>query len=171
MKKLSACSLIAAFTIFGVGARASGHAEVASVHDATAAEKQALIDHVHAIFQAFLDRDRDRIRALHTQDWVGFLGPSTKIERGIGDYMVNADRSLESFHGTAYEIHDAEVQIYGDVALVFYVATYYYENEDRSSGAIPLRSIDIFRREGARWNQSASHISVIPNHGRWGEGR
>lgn len=133
-------------------------------------EKQAILNHVHAIFRAFIDRDRDRIRMLHTDDWVGFLGPSTQIERGIDAYMVNADKSLDGFRGTGYEINDSEVQIYGDIALVFYVATYYYETDDADVGTIPLRSIDVFRRENGEWHQSASHIAVIPSGGRWGEG-
>lgn len=139
--------------------------------DATKSEEQMLIDHVHSIFQAFLDRDRDRLRALHTKDWVGFLGPSIGIERGISDYMVNAERSLDSFRGTHYEIRDTEVQIHGNLALLFYVATYYYAGTaDGAAGEIPLRSVDVFRREDGRWNQSASHISVIPGAGKWGEG-
>ena len=131
------------------------------------AEKQILIEHVHEIFRAFIDRDRDRIRDLHTEDWVGFLGPSTRIERGIDDYMVNADKSLDSFRGTGYEIHDTEIQIHGDIALVFYVATYDYAKDDGTTGTVPLRSVDVFRRESGQWNQAASHISVIPAGGDW----
>ena len=145
--------------------------------DPNPAEERKLVDHVHEIFRAFLERDRERIRALHTEDWVGFLGPSTGIERGIADYMINAERSLESFRGTAYEIHDTEVQIHGDIALVFYVATYRYagvgadvEVDVEKDGAIPLRSVDVFRREDGDWKQSASHIAVIPSAGKWGEG-
>ena len=133
------------------------------------AEKQQLIEHVHKIFRAFINRDRDRIRELHTKDWVGFLGPSTKIERGISNYMINADLSLDNFQGTGYEIHDTEVQIYSDIALVFYIASYYYVTDEGNTGAIPLRSVDVFKRENDHWNQAASHISVIPDGGKWGE--
>ena len=133
-------------------------------------DARELIDHVHEIFQAFLDRDRDRIRQLHTDDWTGFLGPSAQIERGIDDYMGNVDFSLDAFRGTGYEIHDTEVQIRGDMGLVFYVATYRYESDAGTVGTIPLRSIDVFRREDGQWIQSASHIAVVPNAGKWGEG-
>lgn len=155
------CGLIA---MTPTGARAQSS-------DVYADDKQALVDHVDQIFKAFVDRDRGRIRSLHSEDWVGFLGPSTQIERGIDDYMVNADRSLDSFKGIGYEIQDTEVQIYGDIALVFYVASYFYEAvDDSTTGSIPLRSIDVFRRDDGQWIQSASHISVIPDGGRWGEG-
>ncbi len=133
--------------------------------------EQLLIDHIHEIFKAFLARDRDRIRELHTADWIGFLGPSTGIERGINDYMRNADLSLKNFKGTRYEIHDTEVQIHGDLGLVYYVASFYYENDDATEGVVPLRSIDVFRREGGKWNQAGSHIAVIPQGGKWGEGQ
>ena len=133
-------------------------------------DSQQLVDHIHQIFQAFLARDRERLRKLHTDDWVGFLGPSDRIERGIQDYMRNADLSLENFKGIAYEILDTEVQVHGDLGLVFYVATYQYESIDGDKGIIPLRSVDIFKRIDGHWNQSASHISVIPNAGNWGEG-
>ena len=132
-------------------------------------EAARLVTHVHDIFQAFLNRDREAIERLHARDWVGFLGPSTSIERGIEDYMAGAERSLESFRGVAYEILDTEVRIYGDVGLVFYVATYTYDNGGES-GVIPLRSVDVFERREGDWVQTASHISVVPSGGRWGEG-
>ncbi len=133
-------------------------------------QEQVLVDHVHEIFKAFINRDREKIQELHADDWVGFMGPSTKIERGIDDYMNHVDLSLENFPGTDYEINDTEVQIHGKLALVFYVATYYYENDDHTEASIPLRSVDVFRHENGHWIQAASHISVIRTGGKWGEG-
>lgn len=136
----------------------------------TTQDEQAILDHIRSIFQAYLDRDRGKIRRTHSEDWTGFMGPSTKIERGIDDYMVNADKSLEGFHGTAYELLDTEVQFHGDIALVFYVARYDYANPDGQSGSVPLRSLDVYRRDGDQWIQCGSHITVIPAGGAWGEG-
>lgn len=132
-------------------------------------DQQEIIDHIHKIFQAFIARDRETIRKLHTSDWTGFQGPSTSIERGIEAYMVNVDKSLETFHGTGYELLDAEVQFYGDLALVYYVARYDYRGVDGNDGSIPLRSIDVYRRDDGSWNQCGSHITPIPTQGRWGE--
>ena len=84
--------------------------------------------------------------------------------------MKNADASLEHFRGTGYEILDSEIQLFGDLALVFYVARYDYRDMDGKEGSIPLRSIDIYRRETGGWNQAGSHISVIPASGSWDEG-
>lgn len=148
------------------------HTEESTMLDTASNEESILVEHVHEIFRAFLARDRKRIRELHSDDWVGFLGPSTRIERGIEDYMINADRSLDSFRGTAYEILDTEVQIHGDIALVYYVATYSYEDDTPGGGThtLGLRSVDVFRREAGDWIQVGSHIGVIPSGGKWGEG-
>ena len=132
-------------------------------------DRDMILEHIDSIFQAYIRRDRDAIRRLHTDDWIGFQGPSTTIERGIDAHMKNADASLEHFRGTGYEILDSEVQVFGDLALVFYVARYDYRDMDDKEGSIPLRSIDIYRRDKGEWNQAGSHISVIPASGTWDE--
>lgn len=131
-------------------------------------DREAVLAHVHGIFRAYVNGDRDAIRKAHSADWTGFMGPSTRIERGIDDYMANADKSLERFDGKSYEILDSEVQLYGDVAIVFYVAE--YRAHDRQSGddvVIPLRSVDIYRRDAGGWNQCGSHIAPIPKTPSW----
>ena len=133
-------------------------------------DRQQILTHINSIFQAFLRQDREALRRTHSRDWVGFLGPSTTIERGIEAYMANAEKSLQHFRGTGYELIDTEIQLYGDIALVYYVARYDYAAEDGQTGAVPLRSIDIYRRDGADWIQAGSHITVIPSSGAWGEG-
>jgi ketosteroid isomerase-like protein len=125
-------------------------------------DRTKILEHIHGIFRAYIARDRAAIERMHTRDWIGFQGPSTKIERGIADYMRNADRSLQTLHGTDYELLDREVQIYGDLALVYYVARYDYRTAEGAPGSIRLRSIDVYRRENGQWNQAGSHISVIP---------
>jgi ketosteroid isomerase-like protein len=131
----------------------------------TAKDREDILQHIHGIFRAYLRRDREVIRAMHTSDWTGFQGPSVRIERGIDAYMVNAERSLEHFHGTGYEILDTEVQFHGDVALVYYIARYDYRDAQGRAGSIPLRSIDVYRRESGAWNQCGSHITPIPSGG------
>ncbi|HEU4521349.1 MAG TPA: nuclear transport factor 2 family protein [Thermoanaerobaculia bacterium] len=131
-------------------------------------DRAAILEHIHGIFRAYLARDRAAIERMHTKDWVGFQGPSQQIERGIADYMRNADRSLQSLQGTGYELLDVEVQLYGDMALVYYVARYDYRSiADGKEGSLRLRSIDVYRREGDGWNQCGSHIAVIPAEQKW----
>ena len=135
------------------------------------ADRAAILAHVHSIFDAFLRRDRDTLRATHSDDWTGFLGPSTAIERGIDAYMARADASLAAFRGTGYELSDSEVALFGDVAVVYYVARYDYEDPQGTPGSLPLRSVDLYRREPGGWIQFGSHITPIPSGGPWGADR
>lgn len=132
-------------------------------------DNQEILAHIDHIFRAYIDRDRPAIRSLHTDDWTGFQGPSASIERGIEAYMVNADRSLDRFHGKGYELLDTEVRFFGEVGIVYYVARYDYTNPDGRAGSIPLRSVDLYRKNERGWNQFGSHITVIPGGGGWGE--
>lgn len=131
-------------------------------------DRQRIIEHIEGIFQAFLRRDRAAIKSAHSDDWVGFLGPSVGIERGIEAYMLNVDKSLESFAGKSFELLDTELQFYGDVCVVYYVARYDYEEENGELHSLPLRSVDIYRREADDWIQVGSHITVISTSGKWG---
>ena len=133
-------------------------------------DREEILGHIRGIFQAYLDRDRDAIRRAHTADWTGFQGPSTRIERGIEAYMINAEKSLEHFTGTGYELLDTEVQVYSDVAIVYYIGRYDYQDADGRDGSLMLRSVDIYRRESGGWNQCGSHITPVPSGGTWGEG-
>ena len=133
-------------------------------------DSEKILAHIHSIFQAFLRQDRKALKETHANDWIGFLGPSTGIERGIEAYMANAEKSLQSFKGKSYELLDHEIQVHQDIAIVYYVARYEYEDAHGKTHSMPLRSIDIYRRDGVDWIQAGSHITVIPSGGSWGEG-
>lgn len=134
------------------------------------AVRKAVLDHIHGIFQAYLRQDREEIRRTHTPDWIGFQVPSVKIERGLDAYMANAERSLRTLRGVGYELLDTEVQAFGDLVLVYYVARYDYVDAEGRAGSLPLRSLDVYRREGGRWNQAGSHIAGAPCGSDSGEG-
>lgn len=157
--------------IFGavlvVAVAAAGGAE--ERRNGPAADREAIVAHIRGIFQAYVDRDRAAIERTHSADWTGFQGPSTKIERGLADYMVNADRSLAAFRGTGYELLDIEVQLHGDLALVYYVARYDYLDAVGARGSLGLRSLDVYRRDAGEWIQCGSHITPLPAGGAWGE--
>lgn len=178
MKLRAKCPLVAILCVTGLvscqtppraGDHSSRFMESAMSESTFETDREEILGHIHGIFQAYLRQDREAIRRSHTADWTGFQGPSTQIERGIDAYMINADKSLNSLQGTGYELLDTEVQIYGDMAIVYYVARYDYRDADGNEGSIPLRSIDIYRRERDGWNQSGSHITVIPSDASWGE--
>ena len=130
-------------------------------------DREQVVSHIHGIFQAYLRRDRDTIRKTHRDDWVGFLGGSQQIERGIDAYMKHADQSMATFHGTGYELLDTEVRLYGDVAIVYYVASFDYRDNEGNTGTLPLRSVDIYRKDEHGWNQAGSHIGLIPARAGW----
>lgn len=127
-------------------------------------DRKEILEHIHSIFQAYIRKDREAIRRTHSEDWTGFLMPSGKIERGIDDYMAYADRAIggESL-GVGYELLDTEVQIYGDIALVYYVARWDRRDADGSIVHVPLRSIDVYRRDAGGWIQCGSHITAAPS--------
>jgi ketosteroid isomerase-like protein len=137
--------------------------------DRTDADRAEILGHIRSIFQAYLDQDREAIRRTHSPDWTGFQNPSQVIERGIEAYMKNAELSLRTLRGTGYQLLDTEVQIHGDAAVVYYVARYDYVTADGASGSVPLRSVDIYRREPEGWIQCGSHIGVIPATESWKE--
>ncbi|MEP7027006.1 MAG: nuclear transport factor 2 family protein [Candidatus Eisenbacteria bacterium] len=136
-------------------------------HPPTAADRAALLGHIESIFRAYIARDRAAIRGTHTPGWTGFQGPSVAIERGIDAYMKNADASLEHLRGTGFEILDSEIEVRGDVALVYYVARYEYLDADGQAQAVPLRSLDVYERESGGWIQCGSHIAVVPGSPSW----
>ena len=126
-------------------------------------DRKQILDHIHSIFKAFIAKDRETLRATHSNDWIGFMVPSTEIERGLDAYLRNAEKSLENYDGTGYELLDNEIQIHGDLALVYYVARYDCKDKDGKELSLPLRSIDIYRRDSGHWIQAGSHISIIPS--------
>jgi len=129
------------------------------------ADSKEIIDHIHGLFQAYLRGDRDAIRCGHTDDWRGFQIGSDHIVRGIDEYMQVADKVLESIKGLRYELVDTEVHVFGDVAVVFYVAREQIRIGDAREQEIQLRSVDIYRREGGGWNQCGSNICFVPGKG------
>ena len=127
-----------------------------------AQDRKEILAHINSIFSSFINRDRDAIQNAHTEDWKGFLVSSTLIERGIDAYMTNVDSSFENFRGVSFEILDSEVQLYDSMAIVYYIARYDYKSKSGETHSLPLRSVDIYRREPNGWIQCGSHITIIP---------
>lgn len=125
-------------------------------------DREEILSHIHGLFRAYIRKDRDAIRRGHTDDWRGFQVRSTSLVRGIDAYMANADRILETMRGTRYELRDTDVHIYGDMAVVYYVADYWITNPAGNEECVGLRSVDIYRREAGGWNQCGSNICAMP---------
>ena len=136
---------------------------IKSSREGTTKDEQEIVAHIHGLFDAYIRKDREAIRRGHTADWRGFQTRSTEIVRGIDAYMVNADRILETMNGVRYELRDVEVHVQGDMAVVYYVASYWIRNDAGAEQLVPLRSVDIYRREPGGWNQCGSNISFVPD--------
>lgn len=132
-------------------------------NDANQSDREQIIEHIHGIFRAYFAKDRETIRRTHTADWKGFLTRSTRMVRGIDDYMTYVDGVLQGVAPLRYEIVDIEVDVYGDVAVVFYLAREWLPKEGGGEFTILLRSCDIYRRDPGGWNQCGSNIMVIPD--------
>src|ERR1017187_3569888 len=59
----------------------------ARAEDDRAADREAIRAHIDSIYQAFIHKDLPALRATHDENWRGFLDGSTKMIRGIDQYM------------------------------------------------------------------------------------
>lgn len=131
--------------------------------NAVAEDHRAILAHIDGIFQAYFRNDRESIRRGHTRDWVGFPIRATAIVRGIDGYMKAADATCDQIRGLRYELLDHEIQVHGDMAVVFYVAREWIRDAAGAEKTILLRSVDIYRRDPSGWNQCGSNIMALPD--------
>jgi SnoaL-like domain len=127
---------------------------------AIAKDKEQILCHVRGLFQAFIRKDLGAIQKGHTTDWKGFQVTSTKLVRGIDGYMQAAQEAMRSFNGTRYEILDLDIDVHADLAVVFYVARYWFVGAEEEQNIL-VRAVDLYRREQAGWNQCGSNICTI----------
>ena len=125
--------------------------------------KTEIVAHIHGIFQAFIDQDRETIRATHSNDWTGFQASARGITRGIDGYMANIGFTNPM---QRYEIEDVEVKVHGDIAIVFYVAHWWSHVP-----SIDLyvrqraRSVDVYEHRDGEWIQTGSNINIMRRPG------
>jgi ketosteroid isomerase-like protein len=125
-------------------------------------DREQILHHIHGLFKAFMQEDLESIRKGHTSDWKGFQVESRHLVRGIDQYMEAAKVALQSFTGTRYEFLDLDVEVHGDLAVVFYLSRYWFRKSGEEK-SILLRSVDIYRREPDGWNQCGSNICTMPD--------
>jgi ketosteroid isomerase-like protein len=134
----------------------------AEVADRARRDREAIRAHIDGLFRAYIRKDREAIRRGHTPDWRGFQVGSAGIVRGIDDYMRVADEILGRATFTRYEIVDVDIQLFGDAAVVYYVARDWLRGPDGTEQPAMLRSVDLYRREADGWNQCGSNICALP---------
>ena len=132
----------------------------------TTSDRDAIVAHIRSIFDAYVRHDHETIRATHTRDWRGFQVATRRIVRGLDDYMEAADEVLKTLKARRYELLDTEVDVQGDLALCWYVARDWLDDEAGGEKPVLLRALDVYRREPRGWNQCGSHVSALAE-GAW----
>lgn len=131
--------------------------------DERPADRDAIRAHIDSIFQAYMEKDRDMVRATHAENWRGFLTRSRTILRGIDEYMASAERALGGPGRIFdYEMTEFDVLFYGEVALVPYIADMEVGiGEYRVDQT--LRVLDVYTRIHGDWIQIASNTAFHPD--------
>jgi len=162
-------TLLVCFTAVIGTARAQSSTGAEHPEDAAAIKA-----HIGSIFQAFIDRDIDKIRETHSEDWRGFLEGSRVPIKGIDEYMrangidwplpANAPKPKPSPNPSrTYEMKDFDVIFYNpELALASFVGDFISKNGDTSSVQIRYRITDVYAKRQGKWIQVASHTVVDP---------
>ncbi len=151
-----------AFAILGLGTVAG--AQVPVPGERRAADRDAIRAHIDSIFKAYIQKDREKVRATHSREWRGFFQASRSIIRGIEGYQHEADRYLDSpARITSYEMLEFDVLFYGEaLAVVPYIADMRVQTGDAE---IPfkIRVLDIYAKPEGDWIQVASNTATHPD--------
>ena len=123
----------------------------------------AIRAHIESIFQAFIDKDVAKLQATHGKNWRGFLTGSSRVIRGIDQYMQAAGgaRQPKGQGMVGYRMADFDVVFYGDTAVASFVADLDIQDGDRK-GHQKLSLLDVYVKENGAWNQMASNTSLHP---------
>jgi hypothetical protein len=155
IKRVLSLTLIASL-IFCV----SGFAQSGGPDD-RAADRAEIRAHIESIFQAFIDKNGEKLRATHSEDWRGFLEGSPVAIRGIDEYMRAISGGLKNPNSgmKSYKITDWDVIFHGpELAVVCFVA----DIEFRAGGTSTLRILDVYAKRQGHWIQAGSHTTVHP---------
>ncbi len=153
--------LLALLAILAAGSAHAMQLTAVSGSERTA-DRDAIRSHIDKIFQAYIQKNADVIRATHAKDWTGFNQGSRTTIQGIDQYMQDANWYIKwSGKMTAYKMLEFNVIFYGNVAIVPYVADVSYENEGVTS-VRKLRVLDVYAKLADGWNQVASDTTVHP---------
>lgn len=133
-------------------------------NDGREADRVAIREHIEGIFRAYINKDRQKVQATHSEDWRGFLVGTSHIIRGIDEYMQAADSSLKNPKAGMVEFSFPEFDIIfqgTDIALVCYVADITRKVGDTLI-ADKYRTLDVYARRNGDWIQIASNTARHP---------
>jgi hypothetical protein len=140
-------------------------AKAQTLASARPADAAAIRAHIESIFQAFVDKDRQKLAETHGTEWRGFTPFSEHVIRRRDGYMGEATfpPGLPKGQGmVGYRIGEFDIVFYGDTAVVSFMA-----EVDRMNGAEKsaqkLTFVDVYHKESAGWIQVASNTSLHPD--------
>lgn len=145
-----------AFAAVLVLALAAGAAD-----DDPAADRDAIRADIDTIYQAFIHKDRAKVQATHDENWHGFLDGSTKMIRGIDQYMKFVGPMTSPYGMTSYKIRDFDILFQGDAAFVTFV-TDIERNTPAGMQHAVQRLADFYVKKNGKWVQSGSNTSISP---------
>ena len=127
-------------------------------------DRQEVINQLHRIFQAFVEQDKETLRATHADNWMGFKASSLTTVKGIEGYMQDITFGNPMLE---YEIEEVQVQLLGDIAVVYYVAR--WKNQIKQINKVVTmhaRSVDIYGKHAQKgWIQVGSNLNILPRAG------
>jgi uncharacterized protein DUF4440 len=136
----------------------------ASVPPERAADAAQIRAEVEAICQAFVDKDPQKLRDTHGEQWRGFTPYSDHVIRGREGYMNEATFPPGAPKGqgmVGYRLSDFDVVFYGDTAVASFVLDL-DSVRDTTRDTQKLTLIDVFHKEPRGWTQVASNTSFHP---------
>ena len=131
--------------------------------DERAADRAAIRAHIDRIFQAFIHKDDAELRATHAANWLGYLQGSSKMIRGVDEYMSNAAYfdSKSPYGMTGYKMREFDMIFKGDAAFVAFVAEVEYKVPEGPLQRA-LRIADFYTKQNGAWIQTGSDTELHP---------
>jgi ketosteroid isomerase-like protein len=132
----------------------------AHLQDDRTADRSAIRAHIESIFQAFINKDAEALRATHAENWLGYLEGSPTAIKGIEGYMDWNQVDPKSPYGMkSYKFREFDMIFKGDAAFVCFVA----DVESNWPGVPPhraLRICDFYTKDKGNWIQSGSDTAL-----------
>ena len=129
------------------------------------ADAAAIRANIESIFQAFVDKDRQKLADTHAAEWRGFTAGSGHVIRGRDGYMNEATFPPGQKQGqgmVGYRIGEFDIVFYGDTAVVSFMADV-DRMIDTQKMTQKLTFVDVYHKDPGGWIQVASNTSLHPD--------
>src|SRR3954451_19411410 len=124
-------------------------------------DREAIRADIDGIYQAFIHKDREKVKATHDVNWHGFLEGSWEMIRGIDEYMNYVGPMTSPYGMTSYKVRDFDIVFNGDSAFVTFITDVTVK---LPAGEFPSvqRLADFYVKKNGKWMQAGSNTSISP---------